>query len=249
MMTLQSGDEFYIGYEDGMPPGIARRVRAVVASAACLVTAVVLVVIASWSRLPPSTFEYGVAADVSGVLRRAPYPALETPSGRVWLADRGKAGADAALARVPDGPMKAVGSRIHRGRHQMLELHHAVPLRPEGSRPPGVKPLSGVRRLTAATLRGEIVDSKCFLGVMNPAEGAVHRDCARRCLSGGLIPMLLVRGGEHREELVILVSADGRRLPRDAVQIAGVPVEVSGLLTRDGQDWVLYVERWSVLGG
>jgi hypothetical protein len=28
------------------------------------------------------------------------------------------------------------------------------------------------------TLTGEIVDSKCYLGVMNPGQGKVHRDCA-----------------------------------------------------------------------
>ena len=43
--------------------------------------------------------------------------------------------------------------------------------------------------LDTFTLIGEIVDSKRYLGVMNPGNGKVHRDCAVRCLSGGIPPI------------------------------------------------------------
>ena len=43
------------------------------------------------------------------------------------------------------------------------------------------------------TFVGEIVDSKCFLGVMNPGRLTPHRACAIRCISGGVPPVLLVR--------------------------------------------------------
>jgi hypothetical protein len=89
------------------------------------------------------------------------------------------------------------------------------------------------------TLRGEIVDSKCHLGVMNPGEGVVHRDCARRCLSGGIPPMLAVRDGHGRKALIVLVSESGRAVGRELSAIAGRPVEVTGRLTRDGEDYVL----------
>ena len=40
--------------------------------------------------------------------------------------------------------------------------------------------------LGAVTLTGEIVDSKCFLGVMNPGNLKPHKACAIRCISGGI---------------------------------------------------------------
>jgi hypothetical protein len=130
----------------------------------------------------------------------------------------------------------------------MVELRDLAPM---GSDTIGVRPQWGFHAFrafrgsdSALTLRGEIVDSKCFLGVMNPAEGAVHRDCARRCLSGGMPPMLLMRDGEHREELVVLVSDDGRGIGREIAQAAGTPVDVTGRLVRDGRDFVLYVSAW-----
>jgi hypothetical protein len=61
---------------------------------------------------------------------------------------------------------------------------------------------------------GEIVDSKCFLGVMNPGEGTVHCDCARVCLRGGIPPMLLIRGARAEEALVLLVDAAGAPVGR-----------------------------------
>jgi len=42
--------------------------------------------------------------------------------------------------------------------------------------------------LGTQTLVGEIVDSKCFLGVMNPGQLTTHRACAIRCISGGVRP-------------------------------------------------------------
>ncbi len=64
--------------------------------------------------------------------------------------------------------------------------------------------------LGAVTLTGEIVDTKCHLGVMNPGEGKVHRDCAVRCISGGAPP---VSGADQEGDtrLLLLTGADGRR--------------------------------------
>ena len=68
--------------------------------------------------------------------------------------------------------------------------------------------------LGTATLTGEIVDSKCYLGVMNPGRGKVHRDCAARCLSGGIPPALLTSTGE----IVLLVNHDGKPFAHDALR-------------------------------
>jgi hypothetical protein len=93
------------------------------------------------------------------------------------------------------------------------------------------------------TLTGEIVDSKCFLGVMNPGEQTVHRDCARLCLRGGVPPMLLVRGGMGEEALVLLVSRGGTAMGPALADIAGLPVQVRGRLRRDGETLTLFADR------
>jgi hypothetical protein len=55
-------------------------------------------------------------------------------------------------------------------------------------------------------VRGEIVDSKCFLGVMVPGSGKTHKDCASLCLRGGIPPALYVRDQSGQ---IVALAPDG----------------------------------------
>lgn len=231
-------DEFYIGYEPAMPPTIARRVRRDVATAIVAALIAAALVLRWHHPLAPARFDFGRPHPAEGVLHKAPYPFLETGGVRIWLAATGKHGADADVRDTPEGPVALEGSRIVRGTHEMLEIvpgsvrvlpdHPAAPASPSPA-------VSG----DAVSLTGEIVDSKCFLGVMNPGEGTVHRDCARVCLRGGLPPMLLVRGAAGEEALVLLVSDTGAPIGRQVADLAGLPVVVRGHLLREAGGLVL----------
>jgi hypothetical protein len=268
-------DEFYIGYEPSMPAGIARRVVGALVMFSCAAVAGIAVSLGAQHTLAPSRFDFGIVKPVAGTLRRDPYPWLQVEGRRVWLVAPGKFGADRLLEGIPDGPVTVDGSAIERGKNRMLEVTGVRPGSDQGrtglgsgsdrgqtpvgvDSDPGPTPVrvdsdpgpTPVRAdsdpgTTLVTLSGEIVDSKCFLGVMNPGEGAVHRDCARRCLSGGIPPMLLVRDGGLREELVVLVSEAGRPLGPDIRSMAGRAVTVSGRLVRDGDTWILFVRSAS----
>ncbi|MGH9464819.1 MAG: hypothetical protein ACRD0X_04185, partial [Thermoanaerobaculia bacterium] len=87
-------------------------------------------------------------------------------------------------------------------------------------------------------VRGEIVDGKCFLGVMKPGRGKPHRDCAARCLAGGAPPLLWVPGGAAGYTF-LLVDERGRALGGDLADWVGEPVEVEGRLESWGELLVL----------
>jgi hypothetical protein len=72
-------------------------------------------------------------------------------------------------------------------------------------------------------LEGEIVDSKCHLGAMNPGAGPTHRLCAIRCLRGGLPPLLALPDGRA----VLLTTAGGPAGPL-VLEHVGVPVRLHG---------------------
>jgi hypothetical protein len=80
------------------------------------------------------------------------------------------------------------------------------------------------------TLSGEIVDAKCYLGVMNPGEGTVHRDCAVACIRGGLPPFFRVRTDDGRTVLLTLTSRVGGRVNDWAAPLAGRPLSIRGSL-------------------
>ena len=90
------------------------------------------------------------------------------------------------------------------------------------------------------TLAGEIVDSKCYLGVMNPGNGKVHRDCAARCLSGGIPPAFVVKDASGVSKTLVLSNA-GR-----LHEFVAEPVEISGRLLRSNGMFELRADPGSI---
>ncbi|MEZ5294458.1 MAG: hypothetical protein R2745_25485 [Vicinamibacterales bacterium] len=236
-----SDGDFYIGYEPTAPPAVAARVRMAVLAAVVVVLTVAGVAMGLHAPLRPARFDFGRPRQLGGRLARLPYPSLTTGDGTALLVGRGKHGAEASVAAVRDGEVTVQGTAIERGGQRMFEVVpgsvSGVPAAASWSGSPAA-PGDG----PVVTLTGEIVDGKCFLGVMNPGEGAVHRDCAGLCLRGGVPPMLLVRDGQGREALVLLVGADGRAVGRDLADLAGLPVTVTGRLSREGDQAVFAAE-------
>ena len=91
------------------------------------------------------------------------------------------------------------------------------------------------------TLEGEVVDSKCFLGVMKPGNLKPHRACATRCISGGVPPVFLVRDARGHATYYLLTSADGGAVGRQLVDRALVaePLRVTGRVRAVGDQLVL----------
>lgn len=244
-----SDDEFYIGYEPVMPEAIGRRVRMVVAAMAAIAVGVGALVTAAQRPLADASFAYGRVETWHGYLVRTPAPALLVPRGagfeRVWLVGRGKHGAEAVLGTLGAEWVAVHGSEIERHPWRMVEVAHASATTKEATlpRPSDLVPDRG----RAFRARGEIVDSKCFLGVMNPGERTVHRDCAIRCLSGGVTPMLSFTDDAGQRAIAVLVDREGLVPPADLTPWVGRQVEVAGRLHTLGDVMVLQLE--SVSGG
>ncbi len=86
---------------------------------------------------------------------------------------------------------------------------------------------------------GEIVDSKCFLGVMNPGQLTPHRACAIRCISGGVPPVLLVRQRDGPAIYLLLVSAEGKPVNKQVLDMVAEPLEITGEVERQGELLIL----------
>jgi hypothetical protein len=82
--------------------------------------------------------------------------------------------------------------------------------------------------LGTVTLRGEIIDSKCYLGAMKPGGGKTHKACAALCLAGGVPPMFVTRGADGHETYYLLASPAGGPVESQLHGFVGDPVEISG---------------------
>ena len=75
---------------------------------------------------------------------------------------------------------------------------------------------------------------------MNPGNGKVHRDCAARCISGGIPPLFVTLDGE---EQFLMVGADGNAIAPDALrEFVAEPITITGEVLRRGESRMLRVD-------
>lgn len=223
-------EEFYIGYLDRAPRGLARFLRGRVLLLALLLAGLGAALTASQAPFDRARFEFGTVRTLSGIYRSTPVPnlALQHPlsdgTTRVVLVAAGKFGAGDALDPLDGRRVELEGTLVHREDQTMLELvpGSARPL--DGSGLPATPPTSLGRR----TLVGEIVDSKCYLGVMKPGHLKPHRACAVRCISGGIPPVLLVRDSAGVATYYLLTDEDGGSVGRRVLHLVAEPVRIEG---------------------
>ena len=230
--------DFYVGYAPTLPPAEARVTRRAVVVLAALAVCVPLAIVTAQGRLAPASFEFGDVRDFRGTVVERPFPALllERPDtasatgttgavSSLLLVAPGKFGAS-ALVQGRDGEhVDLRGTLVYRDGRTMIEV---VPDSIVGAT--GTPHNVAVDDLGDERLRGEIVDTKCNLGVMNPGGGKTHKACAMRCIAGGIPPMLVPRTADGNETFYLLVMPDGSVANEALFPFVGDQVEMTGRL-------------------
>lgn len=225
-------DEFYIGYLPKAPSGLARTIKRTVAALILGVIGLAAILVVAQNPFASSVFEFGVDRSFEGTIQLHPYPSLlvgrpgtteqNASFSRYLLVAPGKHGADQLVAPFEGQRVKLEGQLIYRDANAMIEvLPGSILALGEGGHASVVP-----QDLGETTLAGEIIDTKCYFGVMNPGSGKVHRECAARCISGGIPPGFLVR---DTGKVYLLTDTAGRPLDRRAMRLA------VGLLTLHGR--------------
>jgi len=250
-MKMEQDTEFYIGWQAEAPPGFARTVRRFVICLCLLVPAVALLIVAFQSGFSGGTFEYGKTTTLEGTFSRSPVPFLTIEDGKdasgkpvlqkILLVGPGKSGFDAKESNraLQDGErIKATGFLIyHDGKtgFQVESVESQLFTNNDQSTASG-------QQLGVVTLRGEITDPKCLLGVMKPGQGKPHRDCAVRCIAGGIPPVLKVANAEGETEYYLLAGPNGEPANDRVLDYVGDGVQVCGNLALEGDWLVLYAD-------
>lgn len=232
-------DDFFIGYRPRQPASTARFIS--VTAGGLLVLAAVLATILAASQNEPAdaTFEFGLYREYSGIVRIDPYPRLERAGGTtLLLVAPFKHGADDIVAPYRGAQVTLDGSLIERGRLRMVEIDpgsivadEAAAARDSGNEAAAADP--SVADLAPITVRGEIVDGKCWLGVMKPGYGTAHRACARLCLRGGIPALLDFVDEDGRRHAVLLTTAGGETPGNDVLKYVARPLELTGVFDPD----------------
>jgi len=244
--------EFFIGWQGRSPPQTGRRLARLTLALAVVAIAAVAGLAALQRTIGPARWDYGNERAFAGLFLAHPVPTLvldepESESGaqKLLLVQPGKFGFDPDRARGLDGSLVHLRATVlTRDGQAMLDVEprSVVAVDQVAPRPVGLEELD----LGEHVLQGEIVDSKCFLGAMNPGVLKPHRACAIRCISGGVPPVLLVRDTAGFPVYYLLVGPDNEMINRAVLDFVAEPVEIRGRVARRGEQLVLRAAPGSI---
>ncbi|MDX2247228.1 MAG: hypothetical protein SF052_10650 [Bacteroidia bacterium] len=254
-------DDFYIGYLPQIPASYRKPLLFAVVFAGLFLVGGAWLWVSSQKKFPVAAFDLGKPVTLKGIVFQEPVPAIRVVSGRDFLGNQvfqtiplinfGKFGASGLLREyeqktgkpLNQGETTLEGTLIYRDGKTLFELT---------SRSNALKGFSDdlsaydeeVRRLTTtalgeAELTGEIVDPKCYFGVMKPGEGKVHRACASLCIRGGIPPVLVSKDENGSSTYFLLLGQNGEMINEKILDYIAVPSRFTGKVFQ-ADDWFLF---------
>ncbi len=267
---MSASDEFFIGWSADVPKRTGAFARRAWMGALVLGLSIAAYGAISQAPFAKSRFEFGVERTFEGRIEHIPYPTLvvdrpgasgDASSSRWLLTVFGKRGAEEFTQPLDGHRVSVTGSLIYSGAGTMVEIlpdslkdlgEAEAPSLPRPSQrvfgPQDSSVVDTDGSLRRGTFYGEIVDSKCFLGVMKPGNLKTHRACAIRCISGGVPPVLVVRGESALDPVtyLLMVDEEGRAVNDRVLEHVAQPIRIQGFLKSYGDMHVLHAHLGSI---
>lgn len=252
---------FYIGWMDKAPGALAKQLRLVAFLLVLCVIVAGLMLSLSQRKFSTATFEYGQLTEVNGIFQRYPVPSIrvQIPGGNnsvvtMPLVGYGKFGADGAIAALEgktqinfdNKQISMRGTLLYADGKSLLQIdEHDNPL-VNIKDVPAEKKANKIEDMGFVELTGEVIDPKCYFGVMKPGYGKPHLDCAARCIAGGISPVFYVRNNDGVGEYYLLLGEQGERINKTIKDFVGKQVRVRAKELKV-DDWrLLYLDTKSV---
>jgi hypothetical protein len=246
---MKKNDEFYVSYIDGSLGTKTKQTlkRFVIVSVLIIATASLLF---SFSQKPfkNATFELLSETKIRGTFHENPYPMLrvqiaENTFKNILLVGFGKSSVNPYLKNII-GETKDIngktltieGNLIYYNGKTLMQITSDEKVSLSKANPSNKMPLKNV--ISTMTLQGEIIDPKCYFGVMKPGKGKIHRSCAVRCISGGIPPVLATNDKNNITEYFLITDALGNAIHDDILPFIGKPSEITGIVEKM-EDWFI----------
>ncbi|MCB0523395.1 MAG: hypothetical protein H6576_16365 [Lewinellaceae bacterium] len=252
-----SKKEFYIGWQGKMPENTRKFLKRFLWIAMALIVVMAIGLVFFEKPFKKHFFNFGQLDQITGVYYDEPYPFILTDynaeSGQaktVLLVGSGKFGAKGIMDKIQDksGALSGIritleGTLISGDGKTLLELTNGTD---------ALKEMLNVELIETpappapenVTLQGEILDPKCYFGVMKPGEGKIHKSCAIRCISGGIPPVFRASEGDSQDEryrYYLLLDQKGNPCNKEILPFVGEPISLQAISTKM-LDWdVLFV--------
>ena len=265
--------DFFIGWDKGIPRVSRKNLIIFISVVYISIPLLVFMLVKNQSIFNDHKFEFQNIQTVQGIYYAEPIPMLRINSidsskytnPYLIFVGYGKKGALSIMEKIQKKHGSLVGQEIqiagtllYGDGHGLLELtqkeksfikkithseKHATLENKSISIPPkGIDENAQVQ--TANKIKGEIIDPKCYFGVMKPGGGKVHKSCAIRCISGGIPPIFKVSldspnpsaNEMARHQYYILRKKGNPQFYKEILQYVGEEVVITGNVTELPQD-------------
>jgi hypothetical protein len=248
-------ESFYIGWQPKAANEYRQFVRLLIFALIVVCYFTVSLLVSNQRGFSAGVFERNHETALEGVLQSDPFPAIKTFFGKdifgnpliktILLVNQGKFGADSIVKKIisqdkgENTYVKINGKLIYNHGFALMELTEGESAIQKIKVPSSELQLitsTKIQMMDTVSIHGQIIDPKCYLGVMKPGEGKPHSDCAIRCIAGGIPPMLRIKNERGEETLFILRGENGETINEQVLPFVGIPVSVSGVVER-ADDW------------
>jgi hypothetical protein len=254
-------EAFYIGWMTEAPDSFSHFVKKYLFILLPLVVILAILLALSQKKFATGNFEFGRLTEVKGIYFKDPVPNLKVVNGKdIWgnysyitvpLIGYGKHGADGVIADLEKQINESIEKKEVILKGTLLFNDGKLLMQIDGNDQPLVKISNAVistellpqsKDLGVQTIKGEIVDPKCYFGVMKPGQGKPHRDCAIRCILGGIPPVMKVQNSKGETNYYFIVGPNGEKMNEAVQDYVAEPTEITARLVQY-DDWiVMYVK-------
>jgi hypothetical protein len=256
--------EFYIGWQPKAPLSFAKHIRRVLYVLVIIIIAAGILLATQQKKFSTASFEFGQLTEVKGIYQQFPVPSVKVMTKQdvfgnssfitIPLVGYGKFGAEGTMAELEKEKRISLdkkeitikGTLLYSDGKTLLQIdkNDNPLLKTETASPKQL--VSEVKDLGTVELTGEVIDPKCYFGVMKPGHGKPHRDCAIRCIAGGMSPVFYVRNERGETGYYLILDEHGKKMNDDLKDYVAEPVSLKAKAIQY-DDWVvLYVNKSSI---
>jgi hypothetical protein len=256
-----SSDEFYIGWMPNAPDSFAKHVRWVVTALFFLTIGIGVFLSLLQIKFSTAVFEFGQLTEIKGIYSRFPVPSLKVETHQdafgnstyitMPLVGYGKSGAEGLIGKLEMDNHISLDKKQVTFKGTLLYSDGKTLLQIDGNDQPLISVadandaslVSSVTELGTKQLSGEILDPKCYFGVMKPGHGKPHRDCAIRCIAGGISPVFRTSNERGETNYYLILDENGNKMNGDLTDYVAEPVSLTARLVQYNDWTILYTNK------
>jgi hypothetical protein len=245
---MKKNEEFYVSYIDGsLGEKTKKQLKRFVIVSVLLIVFSALLFSFTQKQFKNSSFELSSTTKISGTFHENPYPMLrveiaENTYKNILLLGFGKSSANPFLKKLQsevkdlNGKQLSIeGNLIYYNGKTLIQITDVEKVTLENNTQNTIPKKEIISEMT---LKGEIIDPKCYFGVMKPGKGKIHRSCAVRCISGGIPPVFATTDHNNISKYYLITDINGNPIHKDVLPYIGKPSEIKGLVEQM-EDWYI----------